>query len=105
MNFDVTSHQMLSEQAQSHYFLPVKQKCKCCYLQILTLGCIISSDASRPASGLDVMLILESVTPPFIITRPFAIDLPVALKKKKKKEREREREREERYLHTIQSYK
>jgi hypothetical protein len=38
------------------------------------------------------MLILESVTPPFIITRPFAIDLPVALKKKKKKERERERE-------------
>jgi len=87
MNFDVTSHQMLSEQAQSHYFLPVKQKCKCCYLQILTLGCIISSDASRPASGLDVMLILESVTPPFIITRPFAIDLPVALKKRERERR------------------
>jgi len=75
---------MSSEQAQPHYFLPVKQKCKCCYLQILTLGCIISSDVSRPASGLDVMLILESVTPPFIITRPFAIDLPVPSKKKKR---------------------
>jgi len=30
---------------------------------------------SRPASGLDVILILESVTPPFM-TRPFVIGLP-----------------------------
>lgn len=36
----------------------------------------MSSDASMPASGLDVILILESVTPPFI-TRPFAIGLPI----------------------------
>lgn len=57
----------------------MKQKSRCCYLQILTLGCIISSDASRPASGLDVMLILESATPPFI-TRPFVIGLPVKRK-------------------------
>lgn len=36
---------------------------------------------SRPASGLDVMLILESVTPPFI-TRPFVIGLPARRKEK-----------------------
>lgn len=64
------------KQIQSYHFPPMKQKCRCCYLQILTLGCIMSSDASIPASGLDVILILESVTPPFI-TRPFAIGLPV----------------------------
>lgn len=43
----------------------------------------MSSDASRPASGLDVILILESVTPPFI-TRPFAIGLPVVRAKKRR---------------------
>lgn len=37
----------------------------------------MSSEASRPASGFDVMLILESVTPPFV-TLPFAIGFPVA---------------------------
>lgn len=55
----------------------MKQKCQCRYLQILTLGWIISSDVSRPASGLDVMLILESVVTPPFITRPFVIGLPV----------------------------
>lgn len=45
------------------------------YLQIPTLGCIISSDVSRPASGFDVIFILESVTPPFI-TLPFVIGFP-----------------------------
>lgn len=72
--FNFLSFRFLNHSPQS-FFSSDRAKYCYCYLQIPTLGCIISSDASRPASGFEVIFILESVTPPFI-TLPFVIGFP-----------------------------